>query len=582
MEKMDDESDVPKTKWPEAVPRESEDVILSISCGNSHLKWATLVKHHDNLITPEVFWRTPHISDEDEDLLKNNLIGVLVRYMPDKQQERVFGRSDLSTELAQMESESKLFSVYVVSTNLKQAALLYKVFSVLKKCRFYLMQGDDFFTMDQGRYENMGVDRLATLTGATHLQGSPALVFDGGTATTYSATDSNGIILGGGIGPGLKIKYDCLANNTSLPDISHSKFIERIQRAQDSDEPQPLSIFSKNTEDAMICDAFQEFALKGRNIISHWLEKNKNTTNERDSKVDGVKKINTERVIYCTGGDGNILFELLKPRFGGVIESSNQNSQNLNENYIVQFNKNLVHYGVADVLSKQFRYKKLYESSYLGQRVAKCFDVESELGDNIYLGTVIKEYKNGGKIMYDVKYDDQDEENGLGVAELLVRLETYRAHRKDDPSVVSSKKSYGREKSAQVESENSGEVDIAKGPSHDSAPNKGGKRKCFPAKKSTVAKMAKTRDIATEVNKSHPTELVGRRVAKHFKIGGSRKLFFGTVKCYYEESNSWFIEYDDGDEEDYSRSQLINYLKHYDAHKEQDKDKERNSEVTHD
>mmetsp|Transcript_12682 Transcript_12682/g.25765 ORF Transcript_12682/g.25765 Transcript_12682/m.25765 type:complete len:138 (+) Transcript_12682:225-638(+) len=136
MEKMDDESDVPKTKWPEAVPRESEDVILSISCGNSHLKWATLVKHHDNLITPEVFWRTPHISDEDEDLLKNNLIGVLVRYMPDKQQERVFGRSDLSTELAQMESESKLFSVYVVSTNLKQAALLYKVFSVLKNVGF--------------------------------------------------------------------------------------------------------------------------------------------------------------------------------------------------------------------------------------------------------------------------------------------------------------------------------------------------------------------------------------------------------------------------------------------------------------
>lgn len=75
---------------------------------------------------------------------------------------------------------------------------------------------------------------------------------------------------------------------------------------------------------------------------------------------------------------------------------------------------------------------------------------------------------------------------------------------------------------------------------------------------------------------------VGRRVAKHFKIGGSRELFFGTVKCYYEESKSWFIEYDDGDEEDYSRSQLINYLKHYDAHKEQDKDKKRNSEITHD
>ncbi len=85
--------------------------------------------------------------------------------MPDKQQERVFGRNSQSTELAQMESESKLFSVYVVSTNLKQAATLHKLFTCLTRCRFYLMQGDDFFTMEQGRYDNMGVDRLATLTG---------------------------------------------------------------------------------------------------------------------------------------------------------------------------------------------------------------------------------------------------------------------------------------------------------------------------------------------------------------------------------------------------------------------------------
>lgn len=148
---------------------------LSVSISSQDLTWHYLVGCLNLRLTyslKSTFFiplclapRTPHISDDDEDLLKNNPIGVLVRYMPDKQQERVFGRSALSAELAQMESESKLFSVYVVSSNLKQAALLHKVFSVLTKCRFYLMQGDDFFTMDQGRYENMGVDRLATLTG---------------------------------------------------------------------------------------------------------------------------------------------------------------------------------------------------------------------------------------------------------------------------------------------------------------------------------------------------------------------------------------------------------------------------------
>ena len=62
----------------------------------------------------------------------------------------------------------------------------------------------------------MGTDRLATLTGAVHLHGHPALVFDGGTATTYSATDSDGKILGGGIGPGIQSKFRSLTKDTGM------------------------------------------------------------------------------------------------------------------------------------------------------------------------------------------------------------------------------------------------------------------------------------------------------------------------------------------------------------------------------
>lgn len=79
-------------------------------------------------------------------------------------------------------------SVYCVSTNRGQAAALEQLFMSIPS-RFYVMQGDDFFKRAEGRYDTMGTDRLATLKGAAHLNGHPVLVFDGGTATTYSATD---------------------------------------------------------------------------------------------------------------------------------------------------------------------------------------------------------------------------------------------------------------------------------------------------------------------------------------------------------------------------------------------------------
>ncbi|KAL7554736.1 hypothetical protein ACHAWF_018266 [Thalassiosira exigua] len=45
-----------RTQWPDAAPLDGEELVFSISCGNSHLHWAT---HYgdDEEYNPQIFWR---------------------------------------------------------------------------------------------------------------------------------------------------------------------------------------------------------------------------------------------------------------------------------------------------------------------------------------------------------------------------------------------------------------------------------------------------------------------------------------------------------------------------------------------
>jgi len=44
------------TSWPDAAPLAGEELIFSISCGNSHLHWATHFGE-DQEFSPDMFWR---------------------------------------------------------------------------------------------------------------------------------------------------------------------------------------------------------------------------------------------------------------------------------------------------------------------------------------------------------------------------------------------------------------------------------------------------------------------------------------------------------------------------------------------
>eukprot|EP00571_Detonula_confervacea_P012643 CAMPEP_0172311816 /NCGR_PEP_ID=MMETSP1058-20130122/15787_1 /TAXON_ID=83371 /ORGANISM="Detonula confervacea, Strain CCMP 353" /LENGTH=634 /DNA_ID=CAMNT_0013025109 /DNA_START=147 /DNA_END=2051 /DNA_ORIENTATION=+ len=590
------------TEWPNAAPLNGEKLIFSISCGNSHLHWATHYGDAEDY-NPQIFWRTPHLKKEDME--SEDLLAVLSRNLPDDPHDHIFGKAENATA-ADAQALSKLraaplISVYVVSTNQSQEALLAAIWKTVPS-RFFVMRGDDFFKKEEGRYDTMGTDRLATLTGAVHLHGHPALVFDGGTATTYSATDGNGKILGGGIGPGLQSKFRSLTKDTdALPEITTDQVIARVNEAQEKGKPLPT--FARNTQEAMMADAFQEFALKGRNVIGHWLEK----AHEKSASTDTMK-VNTDRHVICTGGDSDILMQLLQPHYGGVIEhmeSSGAKSKNgaLAQRYKVEMSKHLIHYGIACVLATQVSlrnrkdaFRKNPHQEHVGKRVAKHFEVEADDGDNIFRGDVVKVIETDKEDEFRIQYDDGDSED-ITIGELYDLFKMFAVHgekkskkaatgkgkstsqkkkgatqkekKKEKPiSQAATQKEKATSQTAASDKENTKEVKSSpekKAVDIPSFPIKSAKNKASrvpsDAKKPAAKKSKTVNDVVALVKSSDPRSFVRKRIGKDF----DGDPFFGTIMEYDDTENPplWHVEYDDGDEEDYSKKDLIKALKYY-------------------
>ncbi len=70
------------------------------------------------------------------------------------------------------------------------------------------------------RPAEVGPDRLVNAYAAAHLYGTPAVVVDCGTATTFDAVDQGGAFVGGAIAPGMGMGLDALAARTArLPRV---------------------------------------------------------------------------------------------------------------------------------------------------------------------------------------------------------------------------------------------------------------------------------------------------------------------------------------------------------------------------
>ena len=76
--------------------------------------------------------------------------------------------------------------------------------------------------------KEVGADRICNSFAAKFLFGSPAVVVDFGSATTYDVIDENGAFIGGAIAPGIDISAHHLIEKTALLKSAAFQFPEKV------------------------------------------------------------------------------------------------------------------------------------------------------------------------------------------------------------------------------------------------------------------------------------------------------------------------------------------------------------------
>jgi type III pantothenate kinase len=119
------------------------------------------------------------------------------------------------------------------------------MFSLERMCQKYfqlkpLVVGPGIKTGLNIKYENpreVGADRIVNAVAGIHLYGSPLIIVDFGTATTYCYINENKQYMGGAIAPGISISTEALYSRASK--------LPRIEIAR------PEGVIGKNTVSAM-------------------------------------------------------------------------------------------------------------------------------------------------------------------------------------------------------------------------------------------------------------------------------------------------------------------------------------------
>lgn len=115
--------------------------------------------------------------------------------------------------------------------------------------------------------KELGADRIVNAVAASELYGTPAIIVDFGTATTFCAINSKGDYLGGVICPGIKISAEALYQNTAkLPKIELVK---------------PQTVIGKNTITSMQSGIIYGYVGQVDYIVSRM----KKELGEKDIKV---------------------------------------------------------------------------------------------------------------------------------------------------------------------------------------------------------------------------------------------------------------------------------------------------------
>lgn len=282
----------------------------------------------------------------------------------------------------------------------------------------FALENTDFLSKEDGCYESLGVDRAASIYCAYQFFNTPVLLFDGGTAFTYTACDKMGKLIGGGISPGIETRFKALSKFCgNLPKIDFEEYNNMVH-AMTNREKETLPVFANDTKTGMITSVFQEISLHCHAVIAHFLK----TLDQRESSEEASSKkeqagpggaAREAPKVVLTGSDCRFL-ELLLERPGLIV--SDDHVQNLRDKVDFRVFKNGCHYAVGKLLEShrdkigQLSQDNEIRESLVGQRVAKRFPTSDIDGDFVFRGSVrtVKRGINLDEDLFTVQYDDGD------------------------------------------------------------------------------------------------------------------------------------------------------------------------------
>ncbi|KAL3943410.1 MAG: hypothetical protein SGBAC_002535 [Bacillariaceae sp.] len=408
--------------WPEDAPSRFDENIISISAGNSNLNWA-LHTGIDSGFVPVLFWRTPPVLRDEQH--SDDACTVLARHLPRQVHSIIFGtetadhHKDIASKVA-ARRKSPALSVYIVSTNMEHENGIHFLFKDVPS-RVVLLQPFHFFSPEEGAYETIGVDRVSTLFSCkTTYPKRHVLCFDAGTAWTYTAVDSKGKIVGGGIAPGVGARFRCLADYCDgLPEIDHTYYHKALKEKMASNQPFP--IFAKNTVEALMTSTFTEIANQTRYLVKHFLAMVKDDvgggTATTTTATTAAAAADQKPVVVVAGGDAAFVIKVLQKDFSGIIQAEPGASMPSDE-FDVEEAKHLVHYGVGQLLCQKVAPESDNPDDQLreilkGNRIAKRFPYLNYDGTDVFRGSIMS-IKRGATLeddLFFVRYDDGDAEH---------------------------------------------------------------------------------------------------------------------------------------------------------------------------
>jgi len=585
------------------LPHRNESNILCLSVGNTSYRWAMHRGLQENF-TPCVFWKTPPVTAEEINDFEPSV--VLASHIPAQIHKEVFGDSVDGLAPATKNKASAYaaaqgtptWTIYIISTNRDHERGVLFLFSELV-CRVFRLENTDFFSKEDGCYTTLGVDRAACLFSGYKSGFHPLLVMDAGTAWTYTALDSNGKIMGGGISPGIGARFRCLSDYCGkLPNLDYRDY-ERVLTAIAEGKSGPLPAFATDTKTAIMSSIFQEVSAHGRNIIQQFLEelKRRQAPETTQDGEDKEAKDRSKPAVILTGGDAGLLLQFLtKP--GKFIADQHGTKLSPDDIELIE-TKHLSAYGIGNLIQSKTSQlsaptpdEKLREL-VTGQRVAKKFEVPDLDGDLIYRGSVIQVLpgKNGvDDDLFSIRYDDGDGEE-LSLVEVYEALKMYtevgekvsadaliwtenrRAERKKGSEAsanqllaevpkLKEKLEINAEKAlAKAQAESTAVAAISEVKNNIPPPAPSPKR----PRESTTS-TPKSRGRSKKVKPAPEKEASGKqyldmKVAKYFTLENDEGqmedvLFLGKVQTYDRKSKFWHIVYEDGDEEDFDEEDL--------------------------